>query len=410
LRILHTSDLHLGSRLFSDNPSFKKAFHEAFKEIAEIALSKSCSLVLVSGDLFDSSTLNRIDTETVLRSVEVLRELKKHGVKVVVSPGNHDIHLDGEGVLDLLEKAELILKPGVRVGDLIEVKPLDVDDYTLLALPGLRNSSEVDFVNSRRIKIVGEAGGRRIVMAHSIVDIGGLRVGDLVPRLSGEKSVSLNTLDTLFPQTIYFALGHVHYPLPLEKTGRTRAAYPGAPIGYDLNDLLDSFFLKNKGIRRRVLLVDLEGETPRYEAVELSNTPDVGYVELPEKVDLATALNTLSEVLGRLKKPWRVVVVSVSRSVDNTILAKLRTTAERESAYAYIRVRGVEEAEPFALTSLTQVSDLFESERRLLEQLLPRYGLKIPPDRVQELIDLVSRGVPVEDIIREILKAVGEVE
>jgi hypothetical protein len=104
------------------------------------------------------------------------------------------------------------------------------------------------------------------------------------------------------------------------------------------------------------------------------------------------------------------VVVSVARSVDNTILAKLRTTAERESAYTYIRVRGLEEVEPFTLTSLTQVSDLFERERKLLAQLLPRYGLKIAPDRVQELIDLVSRGVPVEEVIRELLKAVDEVE
>ena len=409
MRVLHTSDLHLGSRLFSESPVFRRVFLESLREIAEVATAKSCDYLVVAGDLFDANTLNRLDTETILSTIDVFRELRRAGVRVVVSPGNHDYHLDENGVLEVFERAELLSKPRVRVGDAIETKPLELGDLAFIALPGLKNSAEVDYVGSRRVRVLGASSKPTVVLLHSIVDIGGARVGELVPRLSGLKSIAWGDVAQLFPQARYFALGHVHYPVPLERRGQVKAAYPGAPVGYDSNDLLDTFFLRNKGFRRRVLVVDLDKEPPVYEAVELSNTPDVEYVELPERVDLANAQSRLAEAVGRLKGRWRVVVVSVSKGTDSNILNRLRSTAEREGVFVYFRTRGVDDAAPFTLPSIVQVADLIESEKRLIAQLLPKYGLKLTPERVQELIDMVSRGAPLDELVEDVVEAVSGV-
>lgn len=91
MRMLHTSDLHLGSGfkgLGSKKGDKRRAdLRKVFRRIAELAKEKNADLLLIVGDLFDSpypmpSTVEHVN--------EVLRGLDD--VPVILVPGNHDYY------------------------------------------------------------------------------------------------------------------------------------------------------------------------------------------------------------------------------------------------------------------------------------------------------------------------------
>jgi exonuclease SbcD len=80
VRLLHTSDLHLGTA----EPGEEQEARAALEAVVDLALAESVDLVLVAGDLFDSP---RVPDEAVEFAAGQLRRLP---VPVVVLPGNHD--------------------------------------------------------------------------------------------------------------------------------------------------------------------------------------------------------------------------------------------------------------------------------------------------------------------------------
>ena len=80
LRILHTSDLHIGDSYSRD---------DAVVALVDLALTHDVHLMVIVGDFFDN---NRVETDT---AQEIVNELKRLPVPVVVLPGNHDPLLVG---------------------------------------------------------------------------------------------------------------------------------------------------------------------------------------------------------------------------------------------------------------------------------------------------------------------------
>lgn len=86
MKILHTSDWHLGKRL-DDYPRFEEQ-QAVLNEICEIADSKQVDAVLVAGDLFD--TFNP-PTEAIDLLYKTLKKLTNNGKRPVIAiAGNHD--------------------------------------------------------------------------------------------------------------------------------------------------------------------------------------------------------------------------------------------------------------------------------------------------------------------------------
>ena len=75
IRILHTSDLHLGSY---------ENGHNVLEALVKLAAGTNVDLVVIAGDLFDS---NHVGHSIVNFTVEQLHRFK---VPVVILPGNHD--------------------------------------------------------------------------------------------------------------------------------------------------------------------------------------------------------------------------------------------------------------------------------------------------------------------------------
>jgi exonuclease SbcD len=86
MKILHTSDWHLGKRL--ENFSRQEEQQAVLKEICEIADNEKVDAVLVAGDLFD--TFNP-PTEAIDLFYKTLKQLANNGRRPVIAiAGNHD--------------------------------------------------------------------------------------------------------------------------------------------------------------------------------------------------------------------------------------------------------------------------------------------------------------------------------
>lgn len=84
IRILHTSDIHLGEYNPVNTGAIGARAQRALKALVDLSLQNKTDLVIIAGDLFDH---NRVDA-TIVEST--LRELNRALVPVVVLPGNHD--------------------------------------------------------------------------------------------------------------------------------------------------------------------------------------------------------------------------------------------------------------------------------------------------------------------------------
>ena len=83
IKILHTADWHLDSRLQGFPESRRQSLSEIPGQIFEVLRQESCDLVFIAGDVFDGA-----DTPHTYQAVYDV--LKAMAVPVFITPGNHD--------------------------------------------------------------------------------------------------------------------------------------------------------------------------------------------------------------------------------------------------------------------------------------------------------------------------------
>jgi DNA repair exonuclease SbcCD nuclease subunit len=90
LRLLQTSDLHLGARhleLGAAGAGLRERGFVALERIAALAVAEKVHLVLIAGDLFATNTESE---RTVKRVAAAIAPLAAAGIRTVVLPGDHD--------------------------------------------------------------------------------------------------------------------------------------------------------------------------------------------------------------------------------------------------------------------------------------------------------------------------------
>ena len=97
VKILHTSDWHVGRRIRGRDRS--EEHRAVLAELIEIAVSNQVDLTVVAGDLFDASSPTALSEEIVWRALLDLAEVSP----VVVVAGNHDGAARLDAVAPLLE-------------------------------------------------------------------------------------------------------------------------------------------------------------------------------------------------------------------------------------------------------------------------------------------------------------------
>jgi DNA repair protein SbcD/Mre11 len=244
VRILHTSDWHLG-----------RSFHRVGLLDAQAAFvdhliatveAERVDLVVVSGDVYDRA-LPPVDA--VELADDTFARLAATRAQVVVTSGNHDSHIRLGFNARLADAAGVHLR--TRWQDVGTPVLLD-DAHGPVAVYGLpylepdavrgpwglasRNHDATLAEAMRRVHadLEGRAGTRSVVMAHAFV----AGDPDAVPAMASdsERDISVGGLQIapthLFTGVDYTALGHLHGRHTLTESVR----YSGSPLAYSFSE------------------------------------------------------------------------------------------------------------------------------------------------------------------------------
>lgn len=281
MKILHTSDWHLGKRL--DDFSRMGEQQAVLLEICEIAERKNVDALLVAGDLFD--TFNP-PTEAIDLFYKTLKRLTKNGCRPVIAiAGNHDspdrieapdplarecgiifagypnskvIPFELDSGLKILTSDEGFLElqlPETNVPLRIMLTPY-ANEYRLKTCLGLENSEEeLRTVLQQKWQNLAEKycdnKGVNILVTHLFM----IQKGDDLPDEPDDEKPILHVggaqevfTDNIPKQIQYTALGHLHrmHKVDVEPCP---VYYSGSPLSY-------SFAEANQ--KKYVLLIDAE--------------------------------------------------------------------------------------------------------------------------------------------------------
>jgi exonuclease SbcD len=248
MRILHTSDWHVGKALRGRSRATE---HEAvLREIAGIARHQAVDLVIVAGDLFDTATPTPEAERIVYRG---LLDLAVAGRPVVVVAGNHDSAQRLGAVAPLSEASGIHVASAVRPAaddGVIEIAAGgEVAQLALLPFPSQRYVVTADLLLSgdaaearaayadRVVRILGVLTERfradtvNLVVAHLMVMGGAMGGGERGAHTVFDYWVPV----TAFPATAqYVALGHLHRRQQL--AGPAPLHYCGSPLQLDFGE------------------------------------------------------------------------------------------------------------------------------------------------------------------------------
>lgn len=239
MRILHTSDWHIGNSFFSFNR--EDEFRFFIEELAKIVKEYRPDILIIAGDIYDNAnpTLNsrRLFTDALLSLLDVHPNLK-----TISTAGNHDSGSNLE-VLSPLYKDEIAI-----VGRTPQIKRFVGNDgvgAVIIATPyisenGFRcrlteelatcENPRKEFYNLLlgQTKNIAQKGDAIILIAHEAISNSDF---------AGQERYNFNfcSLESLGSGYNYLALGHIHRPQTIFDGGNTVARYSGAPLamGFD---------------------------------------------------------------------------------------------------------------------------------------------------------------------------------
>ncbi|WP_283137017.1 exonuclease SbcCD subunit D [Rhizohabitans arisaemae] len=259
MRVLHTSDWHLGRSFHRESLLGAQA---AFVDhLIETVVSERVDVVVVAGDVYDRA-LPPVDAVALCN--EALRRLTDARVRTVLISGNHDSAQRLGFGADLIDAAGVHLRTSpaqvgapVLVGDLA-VYPIPYLEPDLVKGPWeLERRGHAQALGHAMDLIRRDLARRRpaksLVLAHAFVTGGQGSESERDISVGGVAHVPMSVFDSVD----YVALGHLH--------GRQRMSdrvrYSGSPIAYSFSEI---------GQRKGSWLVDLDGTEP---AAEFADAP-----------------------------------------------------------------------------------------------------------------------------------------
>lgn len=247
MRILHTSDWHLGLTLHGLDLLPEQRF--MVERLLEVVERERVQAVVIAGDLFDHSVSGA--EAIALYDQAITRLCGELRVPVVAIAGNHD------GAARLSSLNRLLERSGLYLAGAIEREPRRVvlKDCAFHLLPYFQPEKVRYLFPEQPVRGQAEAMDRmlaavrprlipgltNILVAHAFVVGGQVGESDRAAQVGGAAAVPLE----LFEPFDYVALGHLHRAQELGP----RVRYSGAPLAYSFGEA---------GQQKTVTLLDTE--------------------------------------------------------------------------------------------------------------------------------------------------------
>ncbi len=242
MRLIHTSDWHLGRRLHGQELLAAQA---SFLEwLLGLAREERVDVVLVSGDVYDRA---QPGADAVALMDRTLAEFARARIPLVLSSGNHDsavrlqyggavfatagIHLRTE--LDQVHKPVLFQDAAGQVA--VYGIPFMLPDAVFAELAVDRSHAGVLAEAAERIRADAARRGvdRSVVMAHAFVTGASSSDSEREIRVGGVGDTPANVFDGF----TYVALGHLHGPQEIRIAGSsTVVGYSGSPLAFSFSE------------------------------------------------------------------------------------------------------------------------------------------------------------------------------
>lgn len=242
MRILHTSDWHLGRSFHREGMLGHQAAY--VDHLLEVVEAEAVDLVVVAGDVYDRA-LPPVDA--VRLANEAFTRLARSRAKVVVTSGNHDSAQRLGFGSDLIDAAGVFIRTrasSVGTPVLLEDEhgPVAVHGLPYLdpdqvrepwGLAGRSHEAALGEAMRRvRADLDQRPGVRSVVLAHAFV----AGSPDAVATSDSERDISVGGVSIvptrLFDGIDYTALGHLHGRHTLTESVR----YSGSPLAYSFSE------------------------------------------------------------------------------------------------------------------------------------------------------------------------------
>ena len=386
MKILHTSDWHIGSSLYG-----RKRYDESeqfLNWLVETIKSHSIETLLVAGDIFDTSTPSNTAQELYYRFLnEVSKTTCRH---VIVTGGNHDSpsFLDAPKALLKAFNVHVVGSMAEREEDEVFVlKDADNNPEVIVcAVPFLRDrdvrqSSEgesyrdkenrlVEGIISHYQKVYEEACKERNELGKSLPIIGmghlfiaGSSIYKRSGETNGERDLYVGSLGQVsadrLPPFDYFALGHLH--IPQKVAGNKTIRYSGSPMAMNFDEIHQ---------QKSVVIVDIHDQN----------------------VDIQTVPVPAFRHFEQIKGDWDSIEENLKRLKDESFAGWVEVIYEGQEAIGNLRERVYKLVESTSIEVLKiQNAMLFNAVMKQYEKEVELQDLN-PADVFDQC--LIDHGIP----------------
>jgi len=409
MRLLHTSDWHLGQTLHNFDRTYE---HQCFLDwLLDTLVAEEADVLLIAGDVFDNANPSAASQRQLYRFLQQARA-RSPRLDIVIIAGNHDspgrleapgplleahgtrvvghVARDAAGNIDLERlivpltgrdgaiNAWCVAIPFLRPGDVPRVAGQAMDDAFDAYLAGIRLLYRQACELARARARDGQA---ILAMGHCHM-VGGDASPDSERRIviGGTEALPASMFG---PDIAYAALGHLHLAQRVGQQDHLR--YCGSPLPLSFAEV---------GYRHQVLRIDLEGtraaaieplHVPR--AVELLRVPSS-----PAPVKQAIAELVALDLPDLRREAWPYLEVRVlldapepglRAQVEAALDGKPVRLAKIEPTRRVVTTAGVEPALSLDQLAQLQPDDIF---RRLWQQ---RFGGDAPDDQLAAFTELL---------------------
>lgn len=292
MKILHTSDWHLGKRLFKLDRSEE---HQLFLNwLLETLIIREIDLLLIAGDIFDTQNPPHHALEAFFDFLHRVSVQTK--TQTLMIAGNHD-----SGQL-LNAPAQILTSHRVKVWGRLSSNPEDhwfnFKNLDICAIPFFRShellpQGEGDATQALKIYLNKQRSYPQILMFHHLAGI--------YEAAGSEQAISLSGLDSIPTDLLknfdYVALGHIHKPQRIAKN----IYYSGSPLALRFSEKAP----------KSVVLIELkDGQLtpstlpiPVFRNLISINTDEDHYLEDIKNLDISCGLTPMVEVNIKLSSP-----------------------------------------------------------------------------------------------------------
>ncbi|WP_075792306.1 exonuclease SbcCD subunit D C-terminal domain-containing protein [Massilia putida] len=409
MRLLHTSDWHLGQTLHNFDRTYE---HQCFLDwLLDTVVAEEADALLIAGDVFDNSNPSAASQRQLYRFLQQAR-VRSPQLDIVIIAGNHDspgrleapgplleahgtrvvghVVRDAAGDIDLERfivpltgkngdvNAWCVAVPFLRPGDVPRVAGQAGDDAFDAYLAGIRLLYQQAYDLARTRAREGQA---ILAMGHCHM-VGGDASPDSERRIviGGTEALPASMFG---PDIAYVALGHLHLAQRVGQQEHLR--YSGSPLPLSFAEV---------GYKHQVLRIDLDGA--RAAAIEPLHVPRaVELLRVPASP--APVKQAIAELVGLdlpdlPREAWPYLEVRVlldapepglRAQVEAALEGKPVRLAKIEPTRRIVTTAGAEPALSLDQLAQLQPDDIF---RRLWQQ---RFGEEAPDDQLAAFTELL---------------------